>query len=196
MGTDFTGTDAWVGTLTGPANTNDLSAESCTDMGVQLANRTMWLSARIDDSHQWRHVDRIDVADPTSAYGDVATVTSLTWDAMAAYFHATLALGSLAGLLRITFEGTIQNTNTGEGEVRLTAGGSIASPDDISTHARIEVAEIASVSLELITAIDTPISGDVDDVGLIARANEIDGAVKAIGSGRLDIWKLTKVAVP
>ena len=197
MGTDFTGSDAWITTLTGPANTNDLTAESCTDMGVQCANRTTWLAARLDDSYTWRHVKRIDTTDPGSAYGTVATVTSLTWAAMAAYFEASHAFGALAGIMRMTWQGTVQNNASDFGEVRLTAGTAIATPDDISPHVKVGTGSTKSVNLELITAPGTPISvGTVLDVGLVARAEEIDGAMLAIGSGRLDIWKLTKVVVP
>ena len=195
-GFDFTGTDAWVTTLTGPANTEDLTAESCTDMGVQCANRTAYLAARMDDAYTWRHVKRTDTADASSAYGIVATVTSLTWAAMAAYFEASHSFGALAGIMRITWLGTIQNNASDFGEVRLTAGTAIATPDDISPHVKIGSGSTKSINLELITAVGTPLSGAVLDVGLVARAEEIDGAMLALGSGRLDIWKMTKVEVP
>jgi len=194
---NFTGSDSWVATLTGPANTDDLTAESCTDMAVQLANRTLWLANRIDDSHQWLHVQRTDTADTGSAYGVIDSVVgAAAWSAMATYYEATVAVGSDACLLRLVWAGTVENTNSDWGEVRLTCGNTIAAPDDVSPHVRVGPGSKKSVTIELITDPTVDLTGSVAAVGLVNRAEEVDGVMRTIGSGRLDIWKMIKTEIP
>src|SRR5687767_9410996 len=47
MPTDFTGTATWRDTITGPANGDKVTGPSVTDMGVLLADRTMWLFGHV-----------------------------------------------------------------------------------------------------------------------------------------------------
>lgn len=43
MPTDFSGDPVWHGMVTGPANTDDATGGTVSDMGVLLADRTQWL---------------------------------------------------------------------------------------------------------------------------------------------------------
>lgn len=47
MTTDFTGSDAWHTTISGPATAQAVTAPSVCDMGLLVADRTIWLKNRI-----------------------------------------------------------------------------------------------------------------------------------------------------
>lgn len=47
MTTDFTGDDTWHETITGPADLEAMTGDSVSDMGVLLADRTIWLKNRV-----------------------------------------------------------------------------------------------------------------------------------------------------
>ena len=191
MGTDFTGTDAWVATLTGPANADDLTAESCTDMGVQLANRTTWLAARIDDTFQWEPLYNKIKLDVGSAYSDIDTEVGNVWAPLANYYDASVNVGAKEGILRLEWTGTIENTNASDfGEIRLQVDGT-----DFSAHARVELSSIASVHLVLYSA--GVYKDTVNNIGLYGRLEVADGgAIKTIGSGELQAYKLIITEVP
>jgi hypothetical protein len=197
IGTYFTGSDAWVATLVGPANTDDLTAESVVDAMVQQSNRTIWLSARIDDAYQRRHLDRIEIADAGSAYAATGNVTNVAFTAMASFHKASQAIGTPDGLLLLDWQGTLYNDSTLFGEVRLQCT-ETGPTTYVSSHWRCGSKAYTSARLLLLvpdptTAAD--FTGTLTNVGLYARTEDAV-VISTVGSGSLDIWKLTKVEVP
>ena len=193
MGYNFTGTDVWVATLTGPANTEDLTAESVTDAMVQQSNRTTFLGARMHTSYMQRHIQRTEVLDAASAYADDSSTNTIIFEPLATYYESSLAIGSIDGLIYLEFHGTVQNTSaTDFAEVRLEVDG------DDGPHVYVPASTIMSVSMAWVSpdpSAGSDKSTPVSDVGLYGRMDAATGVIKTIGGGVMDFWLLTKVDV-
>jgi len=191
MGTNFTGSDTWVATLTGPAANDDLTAASVTDMGTQGANRTMWLSERLENSYVRRHLQRIENADTGSAYGNYGTaVTAVTWTNHSVMWVASQALNSAGDYLMLEAHLNVDCTSATWGEVRLTGDNG-----DNGPHARVEATTKVPVRLRHI--VSNPGGGGSADpsllVGVQLRLSDPTGDIKLYGWNRLDVWSVERV---
>lgn len=190
MGTDFTGTDAWVATITGPTNGDDATGDSVSDMGVQLANRTTYLGARIDDAYQRRLIDRRENKDLDSDYTLYGSaVTSATWVNHSAMWFSSVTLPE-SGFLVLEFQGFASNANDNFSEIRLTAGG------DHGPHARVNATSGNHVHIvHAVAPGGSAQTSPVSNVGLQLRTEDAGGAISILGWARLDIWHLAKVSI-
>jgi hypothetical protein len=178
----------------GPANDDEATGDSVTDMGVLLANRTTWLAARGDESYVWRLLDEVAFTDTDSDYNVIDSVNVATWASFAQFTFAAVVPPSDPIDIRIEFHGTVDVTLADWAELRLRA---VKGAVDVhSSHFRVENLgndKYTSVSLALnghaLSASDLQISLD----GKLATAT---GALNIRGSAKMLIYGLTKIEVP
>lgn len=193
MPQNFTGSDSWVVTCNGPANDDDATGDSVSDMGVQLANRTTWLAARHDDAYAWRLLHETTVADSSSAYGIVDDITADTWDPFPQFSEIVIMPHDPIDI-RVELQGTFEVTLADWAELRLRA---VKGAVDVrSPHYRIEQPGASKYVSAGLTLQGHDLSATDLTISLEGRLSTATGALNIRGGAKFVVYGLTQIKVP
>lgn len=117
--TDFTGSDTWRTTITGPSTAEAVTAASVCDMGVLQADREVWLYNRVVGRSTAVEID----ASPegtSEAPADIFDLKAITsWTTVSTVTHTTTAAAQPGDIIRGTIVCHVRSTRIRAGYVGL-----------------------------------------------------------------------------
>jgi hypothetical protein len=194
MAFDFTGTAVWRALISGPSPGADADAISVTDMGVLLADRTLYLYDRFEEAMFIASVWTEEILDPDSNWATQETKSADSWTDSTTY--SLLVDDFEAGdRALITCTVTVEAPSQTYAEMRLYIDaeddGDVAIPPSTHTYIVTGGDRRTYVLTHLTGPIDEGVPTATEfDVGLQVLLGATGDSIKIVGGGKLTVQLL------